>query len=186
MAHLFTRLVLMGSLALAGCDRSHVEARRALASSTALRYVGCALYLDGGSMGFMFTNQAAQPFVVFVPNPWLGEGVVEKDGRKIQKVLMVSKKEFASEEPMELPVRSRAEAKVSRLVQTALQESLSEDRREEIYSLLEILAERTFDWDAFQKGHIIPRAKGRAKPNHALELTAPRAGARVAVAQLER
>src|SRR2546426_1945110 len=112
MARLFTRLVLMGSLALAGCDRSHWEARKILASRTSLRYVGCALYLDGGSMGFMFTNQAAQPFVVFVPNPWLGEGVVEKDGRKIQKVLIVSKKEFPSEEQLELPVDSRTQAKV--------------------------------------------------------------------------
>ena len=124
-------------------------------------------------MGFVFTNQAAKQFVVFVPNPGLAGGVVEKDGRKIQRILIVSEMEFASEEPLELAVQSRAEAKASRLIQSALQASLPDARRGEIYALLEIMAERTFDWDTFQKGdaHIIPRAKGRAKPNGAVEAT---------------
>jgi hypothetical protein len=114
-------------------------------------------------MGFIFTNQAAQEFLVFVPNPWLGEGVIEKDGRKIQKIYIVSKREFASAVPLALPVHSRTEARVCQLVQSALQEGLPEDRREEIYSLLAILTERAFDWDGFSKylDAQIPRAKGR-------------------------
>jgi hypothetical protein len=166
MRHEFTWLIVIGSLALASCDRPHAEARRRLASSTSLRYVGCGFYLDGGSMGFMFTNQAAQHFLVFVQNPWHGEGVIEKDGRKIQRVLIASTKEFALEEALELPVHSRAEAKVTQLVHSALQESLPDEQRAEILCLLDIVTERTFDWETWENtpNHSFQRMRANAPP----------------------
>jgi hypothetical protein len=143
------------------------ETRRLLRRSSSLRYTGCARYLDGGSMGFVFSNQEAKAFVVFVPNPNLAEGIGLEDGRKFQRILLVANGEFTPDEPLELRMGSRAEAKVMWLVRSTLQENLPADRREEVFLLLEILAERTFDWETFQKrdfGSGLPRAKGRNNP----------------------
>lgn len=176
--------LLMYELSPVGSDRSKAEARelltesvsvfkfkggqseirRLLRKSNSLRYDGYTRYLDGGSMGFVFSNQEDKVFLVFVPNPYHGEGIGLEDGRKFQRILVVAKAEFSDDELLELHMGSRAEAKVIRLVRSSLQENLPVERREEIFLLLEILAERAFDWESFQKATShsgLPRAKGR-------------------------
>ncbi len=153
------------SVTLFRSDGPQSEVRKLLRESSSFRYIGCARYLDGGSMGFVFTNQQARAFVLFVPCP---NATAEKDGvedeHKFQKIFITAHLEFPPDEPVELRMGSRAEAKVMRLVRSALQENLPVERREEVFLLLEILAERTFDWKTFQEACFdsgLPRAKGR-------------------------
>jgi hypothetical protein len=94
--------------------------------------------------------------------PWTAEGVVTKNGKKVQKVLISHTKEPASDELLELPWRSEAEAKITQLARSALRQSLHEEEREEIFSLLQVLGTRSFDWDSVEKSGRIPRAKGHA------------------------
>jgi hypothetical protein len=155
-------LVVIVSLSLAGCDRPGMDAKELLRTSTSFGYIGTARYLDGGSFGFIFTNQNAKLLLVFVPNPWAAEGVVTKNGKKVQKVLISHTKEPASDELLELPWYSKTEARIMQLVRSALQQNLPEEKREEIFSLLEVLATRSFDWDSVEKSGGVPRAKGHA------------------------
>jgi hypothetical protein len=140
------------------------EARRLLRRSSSLRYYGCGRYLDGGSMGFIFSNQETKAFVVFVPNPGWPQGIILQNGRQFQRIQIVANAEFSDEEPVELRIGSRAEAKVIRLVRSSLKQNLAADRQEEVFLLLEILGTRTFDWAGFQAACLdspLPRAKGR-------------------------
>lgn len=159
-----TEELLRASVSIFKFNGAQSQTRRLLRRSSSLQYTGCARYLDGGLMGFVFSNQEAKAFVVFVPNPGNAEGIALEDGRKYQKILVVAKGEFAPDEPLELRVGSRTEAKVMRLVRSALQENLPAERREEVFLLLEILAERNFDWEGFQEECLdtsLPKAKGR-------------------------
>ena len=144
------------------CYSSRLRIEWLLNTSRSLHYVGTSRYNDGGSIGFVFTNQNSRVFTLFVWSPNYGEGIVEIDGKKIQRILLILVKEFREDQTLELRVGSRQEARVIKLVQTALQDDLPDEQREEIYTLLEVLKERTFDWRALDASHgYIPRAKGR-------------------------
>ena len=167
MHRLLMLLILSCSLVYAGCERAHSEARALVRTSESLNYAGFCVYSDGGSVGFVFTNQATQEVLIFLPNPGLAEGVVEKNGRKLQRVLVAPRMEFSSEEPMELKSRSRAEAKTTRLIRSALRTPNPDQKRQEVESLLEVIAERSFDWATFKAGYseTIPRMGTQPEQN---------------------
>jgi hypothetical protein len=155
--------LLMESISIFKFNGSQSEIRRLIRKSSSLGYIGCARYLDGNSLGFVFTNQEAKTFLVFVPNPGWAEGIRIEGGVKVQRILIVGRQEFSEDETSELRMGSRAEAKVMRLVRSALQGKLEAERREDVFLLLEILAERSFDWTCigYRGDTPLPRAKGR-------------------------
>jgi len=142
-----------------------------------LAYEGAGYYLDGGSIGFFFKTEAGKSFVVFVVNPYMGEGVVERGGRKIQRVIIAPEREFGREQELELEPGSKEERRVISLAQTALRRDLPGGEFYDVKTLLEILESRHFDWKAFEdRGHCISLGPHHPKTTSVCCLTDAGAG----------
>ena len=147
------------------------RAKRLISTSTSLHFVTTGFYLDGGSVSFQFTNQAAKEVLIFLPNPGVA-GRLQNDGNieayrdKVQPILVGSHNGFTDEEELyELRVGSSEEKRLKELVHSAYEKVLSPDYqymvlkstkglrtniadqvRREVARLVKTLETRTYHW----------------------------------------
>ena len=110
--------------------------------------VGVADYLDGGSIGYVFTNQLGS-FTVFLPHPFMRD---DWDGEKMEwKVTdqqMFVGPPSAGEDGIEVKTGSGIERKLKTLAGTARAAATDAERRMHLDRFLQALDTREFDWSS--------------------------------------
>jgi hypothetical protein len=150
---------LLASLSLPGCQYPSAETRSVIWKSTSLGYLKTSEYLDGGSVGFVFTNQCGQTVMIFVRTPKgtitpTGEelypyGQLPKGEMQIPRLLVSSETMFRDRQAYVLDVGSWTEKKLIELITKVLHSDLSNEQRQQVSMALAAITERRFDWYKF-------------------------------------
>jgi hypothetical protein len=104
-------------------------------------FVAVSLYLDGGSLGYSFTNHLGI-ITAFLPNP----GIEDKEMGLVRNQRIFLGQPESGLKGIELKSGSQTERKLKTLVQTAAAKDMPPEYRAELDRFLEGLTTREFDW----------------------------------------
>jgi hypothetical protein len=142
-------LVLTVSTLLQSCKQDPdltKPAKQLLKKTKSIEFFGGDMYLDGGSLGFFFTTDKNEEFVVFLPVSCMDRTNIVNGSQLVE---ITTEQSFHYESPFPVARNSKEEAHLLELLSEARDEEADPEKQNYLNTLHMIVKRRNFRWKEY-------------------------------------